>query len=192
MNGRPRRAGFVLAGGMSVRMGRDKALLAYGGGTLVERVAREVERAAGSVTLVGREQPYPGVAYPVIPDLKPGLGPLGGIHTALRHSTAEWNLITACDMPALKAEFLETLLVAAERSGRRCLVPHSPRGLEPLCSVYHVSAGVEIAALLRAGERKMMRALEALDPAILEVETAAPFTNVNTPADWNEAVRRHE
>jgi len=74
------RAGYVLVGGRSSRMGRDKALLPFRGEPLACSVARQVELAAGSVVMVGDPDLYGSLRYPVIPDAFPGEGPLSGIN----------------------------------------------------------------------------------------------------------------
>src|ERR1700730_16611535 len=84
-----KRSGYVLVGGRSSRMGRDKALL-FG-----KDVAREVDLAAGNVTMVGNPDLRETLEYPCIPDLYPGEGPVGGILTALNHTSVEWNLVVA-------------------------------------------------------------------------------------------------
>src|ERR1700737_2946897 len=98
-----RRSGFVLAGGASSRMGRDKALLAYRETTLVEYVARVVREAVGSVTLIGDPDRYRELGHKVYRDKVSGCGPLGGTHTALSVSATDWNLVVACDMPGISA-----------------------------------------------------------------------------------------
>src|SRR5579871_3937549 len=118
-------------------MGRDKARLPFRGGSLGEFVAHTVAAAAGSVVLVGNPAEYNEFPFPVIADLHPGAGPLGGILTALHHTSADWNLVVACDMPGLSAAALQRILAAAEHSGTDALVPAGPSGIpEPLCAVY--------------------------------------------------------
>src|SRR5208337_3578736 len=87
----------------------------------------------------GNPQLYAHLGYRAIPDLYPGAGPLGGILTALRHTSADWNLVAACDMPELSVEFLKLLINAATgHPAVDALVPSGPSGrLEPLCAVYH-------------------------------------------------------
>jgi molybdopterin-guanine dinucleotide biosynthesis protein A len=159
-------------------MGRDKALLPFGEGTLVEAVARAVEEAAGSATLVGNAERHAGA----IPDLYPGEGPLGGILTALGHSRAEWNLIAACDMPGLTADRLRLLLERAEREGTDALLPVGPSGIpEPLCAVYRLSVREALEAAFARGVRKITAALGGrMQTVAVEWE----FQNVNTPEDW--------
>ena len=166
-------------GGRSSRMGRDKALLPYRGGSLAGAVARAVECAAGRVTLVGN----PGIGG--IADLYPGEGPLGGILTALHHTTAEWNLVVACDMPGISSELLGRLLEAAEESGADALLPSGPSGkVEPLCAVYRRQSLEQMEANFARGIRKVTAALEGLATVRLAVPELAPFQNVNTPEDW--------
>jgi molybdopterin-guanine dinucleotide biosynthesis protein A len=166
-------------------MGRDKALLPFRGGALAQAVARAVEEAAGSAVLVGNPQLAQSLGYTAIPDLYPGEGPLGGILTALAHSRASWNLVTACDMPELTAPFLTRLLDAAEAAAADVLLPEGPSGRpEPLCAVYHAGSRDAMEAAFRAGERKVMRALAGLRSATLPVAEIVHFQNVNTPEDW--------
>ena len=179
------RAGFVLAGGKSSRMGRDKALLPFGGGALAGHMAATVAAAAGSVTLIGDPQKYGHLGYAVLPDRRPGAGPVGGIETVLSCTAADWNLVLACDMPAISAEFLRGLLDAAERLNADVLVPAGPSGrLEPLSAVYHRRCLATLRRALEAGVRKATDALAGLEVARFAVDDAACFENLNTPEEW--------
>lgn len=179
------RAGFVLVGGESRRMGRDKARLPYRNGTLVGHIAAQVERAAGSVCLVGAPERYRDLPFPAIPDRFPGAGPAAGIHAALASSAAEWNLVVACDMPEVTAEFLLALIEQAERASKQGLLPVSPDGRrQPLCAVYHRSCLPAFEDALRAGRRKLADVVAGLDLLDLPVAEARWFRNMNTPADW--------
>jgi len=179
------RAGFVLAGGASSRMGRDKALLPFRGGALAAYVAAMVAAAAGSAMLIGDPQKYRHLGYPVIPDRTPGAGPLGGIETALCSTIADWNLVLACDMPAISPDILRDLLDAAERSGADALVPEDISGrLQPLCAVYHRRAAAILRSALDRGVRKITEALDGLDAALWPMVDDVCFTNLNTPEEW--------
>ncbi|HWR51400.1 MAG TPA: molybdenum cofactor guanylyltransferase [Bryobacteraceae bacterium] len=178
------RAGFVLAGGASSRMGRDKALLPWLGSTLVEVVAARVFEAAGSVTLVGPPDRYSDIPIAMVPDLRPGLGPLAGIETALEQTAADWNLILACDMPAVTTAFLRELLDRAERLNPDCLAPIVPSGrLQPLCAVYHRRCLEPFRAALDSGTRSITDALGTIAVLRHPVDTETLFANLNTPAD---------
>lgn len=166
-------------------MGRDKALLPYGSATLAEHVATQVEAAAGSVALVGDPRRYRAMPYPLIADLHPGCGPLGGIEAALAASNSRWNLVVACDMPALTAEFLKSLLERAGTCGGQCLAPVSPAGrVEPLCAVWDRGCLEAIGGALRRQVRRMTEALETVRAVYWPVGEAAWFENLNTSEDW--------
>lgn len=159
-------------------MGRDKAHLSYRGGTLADSVAAAVRAAAGSAVLVGD-------AGRGIPDLYPGEGPLGGILSALEHSQAEWNLVVACDMPALDSDFLGRLLAAAEAARCDAFIPAGPSGrLEPLCAVYRRGALAGLSRAFALGARKIATALEGIHASVWPVAEVSYFQNMNTPEDW--------
>jgi molybdopterin-guanine dinucleotide biosynthesis protein A len=160
-------------------MGRDKARLPFRGADLVSSVTGAVALAAGNVTLVGHSE------LPSIPDRYPRQGPLGGILTALHHTAADWNLIVACDMPEISADFLAELLARALRSPADVVLPYGPDHLpQPLCAVYNRRALAVMEEHFTRGVRKVTEALAGLAVERLEVAELLRFQNVNTPEDW--------
>lgn len=153
---------YVLAGGQSARMGRDKALLPYSGKTLLEFIHAELASAFGSATVVGPASRYASLRLPLIEDLHPGFGPLSGIEAALAdcetNSRADWALIVACDMPNLRNELcreIARLALAEEKA--KIVMPLSAGGQpEPLCAAYHRSILPVIRKSLESGIFKVM------------------------------------
>jgi molybdopterin-guanine dinucleotide biosynthesis protein A len=184
-------AGFVLAGGRSSRMGQDKALLPWKGSTLIESVAHEVCDAAGNVTLIGSPERYGNLGSPVcfavISDRIPGCGPLGGLHAALSATTAEWNLLVACDMPAVTSQLLKALLNAAEASGADALVPQTSGGLEPLCAVYNARLLPAVESAIHSKFLKMHDFVSTIQTCLWPAPDPAVFRNINTPEQLLEA-----
>src|SRR5579884_1540189 len=178
-------AGFVLAGGKSSRMGRDKALLEIGGEPLLLRVARAVSEAAGSTVIIGDPGAYGRFGWPVIADAAPGLGPAGGLFTALENTTEDWNLVVACDMPGITAAMLREVLSATRASaGARCAAARSVRGPEPLCAAYHRCCLGEIRRAIAGGRLRMRDLLASLEPEEVPVSDVHVLENINTPAEW--------
>ena len=191
--------GFILAGGESSRMGRDKALLELSGEALIVRTARLVESASERCTVVGDSVRLEGFELDVIEDEFPGAGPLGGIATALRSSEVEWNLIVACDLPYLTREWLEFLIEHAVQSDSDAVLPMNERGAEPLCAMYHKRAESAIRAALDRGVRKVTDALADVRIKFIEPSQwkgfdseGLLFKNMNSPADYEEAKLRLE
>ena len=137
-------AGFILAGGASSRMGRDKGLLDFGGVPLILHTARLLESLVAEVTVVGSPQRYAALGLHAIADEndeqtrggpnRPSRGPLAGIAAALAATHSRWNVIVACDLPYLSKEWLDWLISRALRSRREAVVPRTERGIEPLAA----------------------------------------------------------
>ena len=192
-------AGYVLVGGRSSRFGTDKALAEWHGEPLARWVAKRVRAAAGSVTLVGSPERYQDLGLPVVADETPGLGPLGGILAALRHSHADWNLVVACDMLYVTAEFLEYLVRLAQEDAADVVMPLDCEGQdEPLCAVYGRRSRETIDEAVARGVRKVTEAFAGL--RVRRVGHAAYasldpdgrlFANLNTKDELEAARGRH-
>lgn len=190
--------GFVLAGGESTRMGRDKALLELGGEPLLVRTARLVGAVVGKqAVVIGPAVLYRNLKLAVVEDDWPGAGPLGGIATALRVSQAEWNLVVACDLPYLTQTWLEFLAARARQSRADAVLPINFNGAEPLCAMYHKNCESALRSAVKDGVRKVTDGLARVRLERIEPEEwrefdreGSLFKNMNSPADYEEAKRR--
>jgi molybdenum cofactor guanylyltransferase len=189
--------GFILAGGESSRMGRDKALLELDGTPLIVRAARLLESVVGAPTVVGYREEFRALGLRTIADDAPGAGPLGGIATALHEALAPWSLIVACDLPYLTQAWLEFLTGRAVESQSDVVMPMNKRGAEPLCAVYNKRAEKIIQEALTWGTRKITDALadariEAIEPSEWKAfdSDGVLFKNMNSPTDYEESKAR--
>jgi len=168
-------------------MGRDKALLPWRGGTVLDAMARAVRTATGEVVLVAPEGRYAGFEGRVISDRRSEMGPLAGIESALEDCEAEWILVVACDMPCLTGGWLRRLLAATEGCDFDCVVPATGDGrLHPLAAVYHRRCLPVIAEALAKGTRRVQDALGRVRVMRWPVAAEEEFllANVNTAEEW--------
>lgn len=180
-------------------MGRSKAALELGGVAMLLRTARLVEAVAGAPTVIGSQGDGDSFGLATIGDDAAGMGPLGGIATALKASEAPWNLIVACDLPYLTAPWLGFLIKRAVASHADAVMPMNTRGAEPLCAMYHKRCEEAIRAALARGVRKVTDGLqdvlvELIDPFEWKAfdSEGLLFKNMNSPEDYEEARRRFE
>lgn len=172
----------ILAGGRSSRMGRDKALLDFGGVPLVRRI---LDRLGGSALISANDERLATFGT-VVRDVLPERCPLAGIHALLRASPAERMFICACDMPHVSRALADHL----HSFEGDFVLPVSPEGDEPLHAVYSKSCLPAIER--RAGEGRwkvtdfadLVRTTRIpIDPRDWLVDGRSPFSNVNSPAD---------
>ncbi len=186
-------ASYILAGGESSRMGRDKALLEFGGIPLVLHIASLAEPFTGAPVIVGRPDRYKNLSMRVISDDTPGIGPLGGVATALRDSSEPWNLVLGCDLPLLTSDWLEYLIDRALTSAADAVVPQSAAGAEPLCAMYRKSCEARFAKAIARGVRKVtdgfvelnVERIEPLESMIFDAGGLL-FKNLNSKKDIEE------
>ncbi len=185
--------GFVLAGGKSSRMGSDKAFLRLGEETLLSQALKVAGAVAREVRIVGDAETFAAWGR-VVEDIYSDRGPLGGIHGALLSSTTELNLVLAVDLPLVRPELLEYMLLRARESGAMVTVPRAGNGLQPLCAVYR-RGFVEVAEQsLRGGKNKIDSLFERVGTCVIEEDelvragfSAEMIRNLNTPEELEKA-----
>ena len=185
---------FVLAGGQSTRMGRDKALLVVHGRTLVEHMVEKLHGLGLTARICGSRPDLAQFAE-VVADNFAQCGPLAGIEAALAVSDSEMNLFVPVDLPGLPAEFLHWLMARAETSQAVATIPRFGDRLQPLCAVYSRRLLGGIRDALSAGRRKVMDAVGGSASALgepldgFDVESVAASGQAEWPmeprlAEW--------
>jgi molybdopterin-guanine dinucleotide biosynthesis protein A len=193
----PAVAGVVLAGGQSSRMGHSKAHLPIAGEPLLRRVVGRLRAALGDVLVVGPPELAPLVPeVSVIPDTRPGMGPLAGLEAALGAITARCAFVVACDMPFVAPPLVEALAARALAAPDYDVVAlRSAHGLEHLHAVYARTCLAPITEALDQGDRSLhglLARLRVLEVAPAEASAYDPTSlsafNANTPGDWARAL----
>lgn len=188
---------FILTGGKSERMGRDKAAIETPqGGTLLERAIATAATVAGQVAIVGPRERYAGYAWAgeIVEDMYAGRGPLAGIHAALTSSQTEWNIVLAVDLPFVTPELLSWMLRQARASNAQVTVAQDGGRLHPLCAVYRKDFSAVANGALEAGRNKIDAAFVTADTRIVTEQELRQagfetrlFANVNTPEELAQA-----
>ncbi len=188
---------IVLAGGLSRRLGRNKALEPVGGEVLVNRVLRRVGEVADETLLVvanldqADALPLPP-STSIVTDAYPDSGSLGGIYTGLRAASSGWGLVVACDMPFLNVALLQRMIEL--RPGFDVIVPELDGRPEPTHALYAKACLDNIRPRLEAGQFKIAGFFEDVRVrTVSQVEVVEydpdrlSFFNVNTQADLERA-----
>lgn len=181
----------VLTGGESRRMGADKSRLTVAGRSVLARLCELLADRAGQVMVVGREPDRQEAPSCVTwrADIRPGLGPLGGIATALQAAADRGVCVVACDMPAIGGELLDCLLAGRDRDAFATVAVGPGGRLEPLFAVYELRARESIEAALAAGRLSATEWLAGAGAHLVRIPKtlAEQLANVNTP----EALESH-
>jgi molybdopterin-guanine dinucleotide biosynthesis protein A len=187
--------GLVLVGGQSQRMGRDKALLAYGGEeTQLKRSASLLQSVCPKVFISQRaEQAYPTpqgteAIYDSSEDVK---GPLCGILSAMRaHPEVHW-LVLACDLPYLQTATLEKLITEFQKAPPQLTAYRSTHdGLpEPLCAIYPAGSDAGLLALSQElGKSCPRKLLIVKEATLVEQDDPRSLDNINTAEEYASAM----
>jgi molybdopterin-guanine dinucleotide biosynthesis protein A len=190
-------AAAILAGGRARRFGGlNKASLRLGAERIIDRQLAVLRQVADDVFLVAPDaKPFADLGLAIVPDAIAGAGALGGIYTAVVASPRERTLVVACDLPFLRAALLDRMVSDAEGD---LVIPHGPRGYEPLCAVYSRGCAEPIRQQIARGDLRASGVPDAVRGLLHVVEIGPEvlaaldpdglmFVNVNTPHDYERA-----
>jgi molybdenum cofactor guanylyltransferase len=192
--------GVLLAGGKSRRMGQDKRFLPVGEETLYGRslaILRSIfERV---VIVIAQDSPAIESDVPVLRDLIPDCGSLGGLYTGLKQAGTDWVFAVACDMPFLDPDTIRHFLTL--KGDVDVVMANLQHGLQPMHALYHRNCLPLMERLIQAKDLKIHR---LADHSALRVRLVTPnelalldpegrsFYNINTPADLAAARSIHD
>jgi molybdopterin-guanine dinucleotide biosynthesis protein A len=177
-------------------MGQNKALMSLGGKRLVDRVVevmREVFRDLLMVT--NTPEVYADLDIPMVRDVWPEKGSLGGVYSAIYHVITPYCLVVACDMPFLNAAVLRYLIT--QMADYDVIIPDVLDELQTLHAIYSKACLQPIERRLEANRLRIVgffpdvrvrtvtaSELQAYDPELLA------FQNLNTPEEFQAAEHR--
>lgn len=180
----------ILAGGQSSRMGRDKALLPFGPGTLLEFLADAVSSIfCETLIVVNEKQKCAGLdlgGAGIYEDLFKNRGPLAGLYTGLSYAQHQASCVLTCDMPFLDEKVLREM-ASVWQEGYDVICLEDSEGIaQPFPAIYLRSCKYLISLLLERREHSMKRLFEVatVKTFTLPQETKKVLMNMNTPEDY--------
>lgn len=192
---------LILAGGLSRRMGRDKASADLAGKPMIARVAERLRPQVGALAINAPEGFAAGIDLPLVPDTMAGHpGPLAGVLAGLRHAAmtpgATHMLTVPADTPFLPPD-LVTRLESAAGAPDQIVLAASAGQVHPVVALWPLSLADDLEAWLADPGNRRLQAFIARHPSIAvdfpalatSVGTLDPFFNVNTPDDLATAER---
>lgn len=178
-------------------MGRDKGLIPFGDGTLLEFILDQAYGLGQENFIVSNNvKAYSQFGLPVYSDVIPGIGALGGVYSALYHAKAERILLLAVDMPFVNRDLMGYLIQLAQDAD--VVIPKlAGRGfLEPFRAVYSRRCMEPVKQMIDAGERKVISFFDLVNVREVEQDEIGRFDpegktffNVNTPEDLAKALK---
>lgn len=146
--------GIVLSGGKSSRMGTDKGFIMYNGKTFTQHSIDVLKPLVSEIIIVSDNTGYDILGYKRVTDIIKGSGPVAGICSGLEASHTNYNLVLSCDIPLIKTEILEKLIVNIDADSDIIQIECNGKTM-PLIALYKKQCGIIFNDLLKKDERRL-------------------------------------
>jgi len=183
----------ILAGGKASRIGgRNKALLEIDGITFIQRIHQKLSPVFNNIIVISNELTNFGIENIVVnPDIIKGIGPLGGIHSALVNSIDPAIFVVSCDMPFVDSGIAVDMTTEFLKSQPDILVPLIGTYKEPLFALYSKSLVGQIESMVSSTNGRPVTDLFLISKTnFYEISenptTKKCFTNINSFDDFKD------
>ncbi|MBF0496348.1 MAG: molybdenum cofactor guanylyltransferase [Deltaproteobacteria bacterium] len=193
---RPDVTGVILSGGLNTRMGVNKAFIPILGRRIVDLLLQVMTPCFKEVMLItNAPQDYLDLDLMLVTDVQKGLGPFGGLLTALLYVETPYFFITACDTPFINPKLIQGLLALLPKGGD-IIIPATPEGYQPLMALYSKRCLKVVEDFVKSGRRKIyeifphVKTVKVEPPELYVMDSQGySFFNLNTPEDVSMAQR---
>lgn len=185
--------GYILAGGKSSRMGRDKGLLIFNDEAMIQTIIDQVEPAVNKTIIVSNNPAYKKFGLEIIPDIIKEKGPAGGIHATLQHTDSDKIFVVSCDMPFISSKAIQYLL--REASQAQITLPLHHGKPEPLFAVYSKECLPLWQQLIQQEMVKLQEMVSCFDLRTINIDDNelfhdSFFLNINDENDLKKALKQ--
>lgn len=178
----------ILAGGRSSRMGTDKAYLTWNGEMFIERITNELDFFEEKMIAHGNCREITETIWPVIEDIYPNRGPIGGLHAALTACNSDALFCVTCDVPLVQRSLVSFLYEHLDETSD-AIIPIAEDGkYHPLCAIYRKKTSSAFLKQIEAGNYRIMSAFEHMKVKYvpLNAQYSGQLYNVNTPKEYSQ------
>ncbi len=179
---------IIMAGGKSLRMGRDKSMLPVNGEPVIKHIFEQLHPHFSQIFISSDDvSKYSFLGVEVIPDEVTGKGPLIGIASATRASANDVNFAIACDIPEVDISFVRWMV--RKSKGFDAVVPQTgPAQYEPLFAVYRKSTLAAIDKAIAAENYRIIDPLKDCKVNYIDLDCSRQIENLNTMMDYHKFV----
>ncbi len=172
--------GAVLAGGLSSRMGSDKASLEYRDAPFIDHVLATMSLALADVVVCGGSYEGP---LPFLQDAVADAGPLAGLLAALEYASGKPVVIVPTDMPLVTVDLI-TRLADPRLEGSQARIARAGDHVQPLCAAYGPGVLPIVEDRVSGPNRSALGLIEVLASIVYIDDDARTLSNINTPQDY--------
>ena len=175
---------YILAGGKSSRMKREKGLVQINNKSMIEHVIDANVPFQQPIHIITNSDQYAHLPYPCISDIHQEIGPLGGLHAALTHCSKKGLLLLSCDTPFVQHKFLQTIIKARDTSFQ-AIIPSFQNKIHPLLGWYNKTAIALVEKQISLQNYRMTDLIDKLKTKQLDCShfPTSFFQNINCPKD---------